>query len=108
MSTYKAAFIIPVSAKKVFDEYGWSFQTKDRLQVKVLDVLKKKFFLKEIDKYLGIEAYVGDGVKINVTYDTNALIEEIFIQLWTVSADELKSAFDNQDLGIEIFVPSEV
>jgi hypothetical protein len=108
MSTYKAAFIIPVSAKKILDEYGWSFETKDRLQVKVLDILKKNFFLREIEKYLGIEAYSGDGIKINVAYDENALIEEISIQLWTVSADELKNAFDNTDLKIEIFIPSEV
>lgn len=108
MSNYKAAFIIPVSAKKVLDEYGWSFETKDRLQVKVLDILKKNFYLKEMEKYLGIEVYVGDGIKINVAYDASALIEEISVQLWTVSADELKKAFDGQDLGAEIFIPSEV
>lgn len=107
MSTYKSAFIIPKLARKILHESGWTFETEDRLKIDVLNILREKFSLKEMEKYLGIEVYVGDGIKVSVVYDENHLIEEISIQLRTVSPDELKIIFHNTNFGIEIFVPSE-
>lgn len=107
MSTYTAAFVIPASANKSFDEYGWSFETEDRLHVEVLDALKTKFCLEETEMYLGIDAYKGNGVKVNVSYDEKLLIKEIFIQLWSLTSDQLKTCLADISSNVEIFIPSE-
>ncbi len=106
MAGYKAVFLIPASAKKIFDDTGWAFETKNRLRVTVLDALKQAFLLQFAERYLGIEAYVGDGVKVNVIYDEEGLIEHISIQLWERTAKELKEAL--HEFGdVDIFIPSD-
>ena len=52
---YKSAFLIPASANKILDDTGWKFETRDRLQPEVLDVLKRKFLLEQKETYLSNE-----------------------------------------------------
>jgi hypothetical protein len=82
-NSYKAAFLIPKSSKKILDDSGWLFKSKKRLSTDVLDTLKKVYFLIEKRKYLGVAEYVGYGLKVVVSYDEAGLIESIFIQLHT-------------------------
>jgi hypothetical protein len=103
---YKAAFLIPSSAKKTLDEEGWLFEAEDRLRPEVLNVLKRAFNLEIKEAYLGIVAYVGDGIKVNVIYDEAELIEQISVQLWTRTTEELTKVFCEKEFeDVEIFVP---
>ncbi len=103
---YKAAFLIPASAKKILDDTGWVFETEDRLRPEVLDVLKQVFLLEQKETYLGIGVYVGNGIKVDVIHDAAGLIEQISIQLWTRTTEELTKAFHEGEFDdMEIFVP---
>lgn len=107
MSSYKSAFLIPRFAKKILEETGWIFETKDRICPEALEILKRTFSLEHEKSYLDIESYIGDGIKVNVIYDDEGLIEHISIQLWKRSTKELIMAFDGSDLNsIDIFIPS--
>jgi hypothetical protein len=107
-NSYKAAFLIPKSSKKILDDSGWLFKSKKRLSTDVLDALKKVYFLIEKGKYLGVVEYVGDGLKVVVNYDGVGLIEGIFIQLHTRDSGELKKALLGVGLkDVELFLPEE-
>jgi hypothetical protein len=107
-NSYKAAFLIPKSSKKFLDDSGWLFKSKKRLSADVLDTLKKVYFLSEKGKYLGVVEYVGDGLKVVVSYDGAGLIESIFIQLHTINSGELKKVLLEVGLkDVELFLPEE-
>jgi|688.fasta_scaffold1132676_2 hypothetical protein len=105
---YQAVFLIPVSTKKILGDTGWLFKTENRLRPEILDVLKSFFVLEEKETYLGIVAYIGNGIKVNVIYDEVGLIEQISVQLWTKTIEELtKILYDEGFDDVEIFVPKE-
>jgi hypothetical protein len=103
---YKAAFLIPASAKKTLEDAGWLFETEARLRPEILDRLKQVFSLEEKETYSGIVVYVGDGIKISVIHDDADLIEHIAVQLLTRTTADLSKAFHEGAFDdIEIFVP---
>jgi len=106
MANYKSAFLIPLSAKKVFDDVGWLFETDDRVRPEVLSFLKRMFCLEQEKSYLGIAEYVGSEVKANVIYDDAGLIEQIYIQCSERARDELMKVFASEKFGdVEVFIP---
>lgn len=105
---YKAAFLIPVTAKKVLNSSGWLFDTDIRIRPEVFNSLKQAFMLEKKEEYEGIVKYIGDGIKVNLINDKNGLIEHIYIQLITKTAEELNAFLQKEgDNDIELFIPKQ-
>jgi hypothetical protein len=64
------------------------------------------FNLEVKETYLGIVTYVSDGIKVSVIYDESKLIEQIYVQLWSRTIEELTKAFSEKSFDdLEIFIP---
>jgi len=106
---YKAAFIVPVGAKKVLGEDGWEFESSVRLSEEIKDYLIQSLRLSFLESYLGIESYVDGDIKMSVIFDDQKEIENIHFQLYGGSLAVLSEACQSSRLSskAELFVPQQ-
>ncbi|MBY0248872.1 MAG: hypothetical protein K2Q17_14510 [Nitrospiraceae bacterium] len=106
-STYRAAFIVPIGANKILGEDGWEFQTQKRITVVAKEFLISALKLRFLESYLGIDAYIGDNIKMSVIYDDACQIESIAFQMYSDSVTVLSKAFIAGKLSneSELFIP---
>lgn len=104
---YKAAFIVPIGARKILGEDGWEFESSVRLSKDIGDGLIKTLKLTFLEEYSGIRKYAGEGIGMSIVFDDNQEIESIYFQL---SGGALASLSDigqciDASSEAEIFVP---
>ncbi|MBT9096810.1 hypothetical protein KFZ76_03670 [Methylovulum psychrotolerans] len=103
---YKAAFIIPVGAKKTLDEDGWEFETSKRLSAELSVFLVDALNLRFLESYCDSDTYTNDSIKMTVIYDHDKLIEFVYFQLIGNGLITLKTVFSGDILGnSELFIP---
>ncbi|MBL4953533.1 hypothetical protein JK635_15170 [Neobacillus sp. YIM B02564] len=103
---YKAAFLVPASAKKKLDDLGWEFETKDRLPSELVEVLVRYFGLGFKENYVNTDVYVGKGVKMIVFKDDCGLIEQIYFQLFDGNVEKLRNVSVFKSFkNVELFIP---
>jgi len=109
LGKYKAAFIIPVSSRKILEETGWEFDTEKRLPDEVLDFLTVALNMKFSEKSSGMSIYVGENMKATVFYDDHGKIEHVYFQIFQKNEGVLSSAYQASPLTMcsELFIPSE-
>lgn len=105
---YKSLFLLPLSTKKKLGEYGWEFTSTKRIPKEVLPYLEDELLLKEREYRLGMKIFVGDGIQLTAIYDDNFDIENIAMQLRTVSVERIKTILHRRHFNVDIFVPSSV
>ncbi|MGZ8171874.1 MULTISPECIES: hypothetical protein [Methylobacter] len=103
---YKAAFIIPVGAKKTLGEDGWEFETSQRLPTELSTFLVNELNLKFLESYSDSDIYINESIKMTVAYDHDKLIELVYFQLVGDALITLKTVFAGDILGnSELFIP---
>ena len=104
---YKAAFLIPVGARKILGEDGWEFDSPGRLSKEVADHLIVALRLDFVEMYSEIKKCVGDNISMSIFLDDKNEVENIYFQ---VSGDSLNALAELcQDPKVfykaEMFVP---
>jgi len=103
---YKAAFIIPAKASKVFDDTGWTFRSAERLPERIMVELAHAMHLSDSTFYLGLEARESGKAKVTAIRDDSGQIEHISLQLRDSTADELRALLVAAGVNdLEVFVP---
>ncbi len=104
---YKAAFIIPIGAKKVLGEDGWEFETSSRLSSEINEYLVKALKLRFLESYLGIDSYVDDDIKMSILFDDQKQIESIHFQLYGDALTVLSEVCQGGKISdeAELFIP---
>lgn len=106
---YKAAFIIPIGARRNLCEDGWEFETSSRISPEVSKYLIKTLKLKLLESYLGLDDYVGENMKMSVVHDEQNNIESIYFQLYEDALTALSKVCQSEKLtaDVELFVPQQ-
>ncbi len=104
---YKAAFLLPLGAKKTLGEDGWVFVGRRHLGPDVLDFLIRLLGLVLEESYLDMERYVGNNLQATVVYDDEGKIEHVDFQVYDDARKQLELAFTSSDLrsSCELFFP---
>jgi hypothetical protein len=103
---YDAAFLIPTSAIPRLTDYGWEFESVERLPVDLISVLSKAMSLHRTESYLAMEVFEGKDIKLTSTLDAAGLIEHISVQIRGSSRDEILAALRKASgTGVRLFVP---
>ncbi|RAU39808.1 MULTISPECIES: hypothetical protein [unclassified Pseudomonas] len=104
---YKAAFIVPIGARKILGEDGWEFESSVRLSKDIGDGLIKTLKLTFLEEYSGIRKYAGEGIGMSIVFDDNQEVESIYFQLSGGALASLSEIYQcvNASSEAEIFVP---
>lgn len=104
---YHSAFIVPLGANKFLGEYGWEFRSLARLPEEIISQLIEALNLDFVERYLGIESYANDNMKMSVVFDNKKKIENIHFQLYGCSMSKLSDVYDKLSVcsHIELFTP---
>jgi hypothetical protein len=106
---YKAAFILPLATEKVLGDMGWEFRSLERLPKSTEEFLREALHLKLSESFLGVASYENERLKANVTLDDAGEIEEVYLKLYSIDAEQLSSIFYLSHLPsfAELFFPPE-
>lgn len=107
---YQAAFLVPIGTKKFLGEYGWEFESSDRLSAELKDYLIDSLKLSYLESYLGVESYVGSNMKMTVVFDDENKIESIYFQLYNDALSMLSELCKTGKVCVagELFIPHQL
>lgn len=107
MKRYKAAFIIPINAKKVLTDDGWVFESNNTLPPNVTYFLMKNLNLKLDEEYLGIRSYSNERYQAVVSLNDDNEIEYIQIKVYGDYMELLLREYRKFNISeyAELFVP---
>lgn len=104
---YVAAFLLPSPVEKHLTDYGWEFESSERLPEQTVEALRSGMGVRHTETYLGVDVWEGDGLKASVSRDAAGTIEEVYVQLFSRRPEELRGALHAAGLdSIEVFVPN--
>ncbi|WP_410210011.1 hypothetical protein [Aquirhabdus sp.] len=107
----RSFFLLPIDAHKVLQDCGWLFEAEQRISPNVVTFLEQALSLQKQESHRNLDVYRSDDIKMNVFYDDNHLIEEIYIRLHGVRnyvflRDILLSAELKLAYGATVFDPN--
>ncbi|WP_024679773.1 hypothetical protein [Pseudomonas syringae] len=104
---YRAVFVIPVGASKVLGDYGWEFNSLERLPESIGEYLVKCLGLKFEEEYAGIKKYTDGQINMSIFLDDNNEVESVYLKVFESFLAEIYKACQNEEVfsGAEIFIP---
>jgi len=84
---YVAAFLLPSDTVKKMDKDGWTFCSKNKINLNAIKFLKHVLKLELSETYLGIEQYRSNKYQASVEYDDDGGILNIAFQIYSDDAD---------------------
>lgn len=106
---YKAAFIIPIGAKRILGGDGWEFDSKNRLLDCVKDFLVDDLKLSFLESYLGFVVYANENIKATISHAEDGKIDYVSFQVYGNNMATLSGAFRANMIAkdAELFVPGD-
>lgn len=104
---YEAAFLVPKGTDRTLGEDGWIFTGAEHLGADVVDFLVVLLGLSLMEKYLGMDRFVGDSLQATVVRDDEGEIEHVYFQVYDDARKKLEEAFITSELvgSCELFFP---
>ncbi|AAY38760.1 hypothetical protein Psyr_3729 [Pseudomonas syringae pv. syringae B728a] len=108
--SYQAVFIVPTGASKVLGDYGWEFNSLERLPESIGEYLVGCLGLKFEEEYAGIKKYTNGQINMSIFLDDNNEVESIYFQAFESFLAEIYKACQNEAVfsGPEIFISEEL
>ncbi|PHN76471.1 hypothetical protein [Pseudomonas syringae] len=108
--SYQAVFIVPAGACKVLGDYGWEFNSLEKLPESIGEYLVRYLGLKFEEEYAGIKKYTNGQISMSIFLDGNNEVESIYFQVFESFLAEIYKACQNEAVfsGAEIFIPEEM
>ncbi|MCA5965921.1 MULTISPECIES: hypothetical protein [Pseudomonas] len=108
--SYQAVFIVPTGASKVLGDYGWEFNSLERLPESIGEYLVGCLGLKFEEEYAGIKKYTNGQINMSIFLDDNNEVESIYFQAFESFLAEIYKACQNEAVfsGAEIFISEEL
>lgn len=108
--SYQAVFIVPTGACKVLGDYGWEFNSLEKLPESIGEYLVRYLVLKFEEEYAGIKKYTNGQISMSIFLDGNSEVESIYFQVFESFLAEIYKACQNEAVfsRTEIFIPEEM
>jgi len=106
---YKAAFILPVNAKKILAESGWEFDSKEYISDDIEFFLTQELNLCFTESWQNTKCFSNENIEASIEYkEDKKHIRFIYFQIYHDEMASLKNAFFSSNLkDTQLFIPSE-
>ncbi|MDU8420601.1 hypothetical protein RYA60_20315 [Pseudomonas syringae] len=94
--SYQAVFIVPTDASKVLGDYGWEFDSLERLPESIGEYLVGCLGLMFEEEYAGIKKYTNGQISMSIFLDDDNEVESIYFQAFEIFLAKIYKACQNE------------